>query len=211
MERRDNNRPFFQVVGVIQSDRESYTAYISAAARNKVLFLTPKLELDVAEYTLLDYHQATAFSDFVKGQMDKNKSAVRFTMDTSYADRMYKIHRLIESLYPLAVAAALLLGGVLPGLIVLHSSKEISILRALGVRAKDCVILYTLSQVLCALAGLVLGIAAVIVALRPELSGVIVPYAVYIAAHLAACALGSGVFAWLCARKRVLEQLQAKE
>ena len=94
---------------------------------------------------------------------------------------------------------------------MLHSSKEISILRALGVRARDCVILYTLSQVLCALAGLVLGIAAVLVALRPELGEVIVPFAIYLAAHLAACALGSGVFAWLCARKRVLEQLQAKE
>ena len=211
MERRDNNRPFFQVVGIIQSDLDSNTVYISAEARYKVMFLTPKLELDIAEYTLIDYHQAAAFSDYAKGQMDKNQTAVKFTMDTSYADRMYKIHRLIESLYPLAVAAALLLGGVLPGLIVLHGSKEISILRALGVRARDCVILYTLSQVLCALAGLVLGIAAVIVALRPELGEVIVPFAIYLAAHLAACALGSGVFAWLCARKRVLEQLQAKE
>ena len=114
-------------------------------------------------------------------------------------------------MYPLAVAAALLLGGVLPGLIVLHGSREISILRALGVRAKECVILYTLAQVLCALAGLVLGIAMVLVILRPELSEVIVPFAIYLAAHLAACALGSGIFAWLCARKRVLEQLQAKE
>ena len=175
------------------------------------MFLVPKLELDIAEYTLIDYSQATAFSDYAKGQMDKNQTAVKFTMDTSYADRIYKIHRLIESLYPLAVAAALLLGGVLPGLIVLHGSKEISILRALGVRARDCVILYTLSQVLCALAGLVLGIAAVLVALRPELGEVIVPFAIYLAAHLAACALGSGVFAWLCARKHVLAQLQAKE
>ena len=132
-------------------------------------------------------------------------------MDTSYADRMYKIHRLIEALYPLAVAAALLLGGVLPGLIVLHGSREISILRALGVRAKECVLLYTMAQVLCALAGLVLGIAMVLVILRPELSEVVVPFAIYLAAHLAACGLGSGVFAWLCARKRVLEQLQAKE
>ena len=169
------------------------------------------MELDIAEYTLIDYHQAATFSDYVKGQLDRNQTAVKFTMDTSYADRIYKIHRLIESLYPLAVAAALLLGGVLPGLIVLHSSKEISILRALGVRAKDCVILYTLAEVLCALAGLVLGIAMVLVVLRPELGEVIVPFAIYLAAHLAACALGSGVFAWLCARKRVLEQLQAKE
>ena len=211
MDRRDARRPFFQVVGIIQSEAEKETVYLSSEARWKVQFLVPKLELDIAEYTLIDYHQAAAFSDYVKGQLDRNQTAVKFTMDTSYADRIYKIHRLIESLYPLAVAAALLLGGVLPGLIVLHGSKEISILRALGVRARDCVILYTLSQVLCALAGLVLGIAAVLVALRPELSSVIVPFAVYVSAHLAACALGSGVFAWLCARKRVLEQLQAKE
>ena len=211
MDRRDARRPFFQVVGIIQSETENETVFLSTEVRWKVQFLVSKLELDIAQYTLLDYHLATAFSDYVKGQLDRNQTAVKFTMDTSYADRIYKIHRLIESLYPLAIAAALLLGGVLPGLIVLHGSKEISILRALGVPAKDCVILYTLSQVLCALAGLVLGIAAVLVALRPELGEVIVPFAIYLAAHLAACALGSGVFAWLCARKRVLEQLQAKE
>ncbi len=211
MERRDSRRPFFRVVGIIQSDEISYTAYIPAAARYTVQFLAPKLELDIAEYTLVDYRQAAEFTDYVRGQLDRNKSAVKFIMDTSYADRIYKIHRLIESLYPLAIAAALLLGGVLPGLIVLHGSKEISILRALGVQAKDCVILYTLSQVLCALAGLVLGAAMVLVILRPELSAVVVPFALYVAAHLAACGLGSGVFAWLCARKRVLEQLQAKE
>ena len=211
MERRDARRPFFQVVGIIQSNTDNRTVFLSTDAQWKVRFLVPKLELDIAEYTLTDYHQTAAFSDYVKGQLDKNQTAVKFTMDTSYADRIYQIHRLIESLYPLAVAAALLLGGVLPGLIVLHSSKEISILRALGVRTKDCMILYTLSQVLCALAGLVLGIAAVLVALRPELSSVIVPFAIYLAAHLAACALGSCVFAWLCARKHVLAQLQAKE
>ncbi len=211
MDRRDARRPFFQVVGIIQSTAEHRTVFIPIEARLRVSFLVPKLELDIAEYTLVEYHKAAEFSEYVKGQLDRNQTAVRFTMDTSYADRIYKIHRLIESLYPLAIAAALLLGGVLPGLIVLHGSREISILRALGVPARACVMLYTLSQVLCALAGLVLGIAAVLVALRPELSSVIVPFAIYLAAHLAACAVGSGVFAWLCARKHVLVQLQAKE
>ena len=212
VERRDARRPFFQVVGIIQSPQQEKTVFIPAEAWNSLIFLvSTDLRLDTAEYTLVDYCRATAFSDYAKEQMDKNQTAVKFTMDTSYADRIYKIHQLIESMYPLAVAAALLLGGVLPGLIVLHGSKEISILRALGVRARDCVILYTLSQVLCALAGLVLGIATVMVALRPGLGEVIVPFAIYLAAHLAACAVGSGVFAWLSARKHVLEQLQAKE
>ena len=211
MDRRDARRPFFRVVGIIRSNRLDQTVFLPVEVHRQLMFMIPKFELDIAEYTLIDYHRAAEFKEYVREELEKSWSTVKFTMDTSYADRMYKIHRLIESLYPLAVAAALLLGGVLPGLIVLHGSKEISILRALGVPAKDCVILYTLAQVLCALAGLVLGIAMVLVILRPELSEVIVPFAIYLAAHLAACALGSGIFAWLCARKRVLEQLQAKE
>ncbi len=213
MERRDARRPFLEVAGIIQTDAEDTTTYIAVRnwQRYNFLYYEYSFGLDLAEYTLLDYHKATEFSDFAKQLISRSEKTTQLRMDTSYADQIYKIHRLIEELYPLAIAAALLLGGVLPGLIVLHSSKEISILRALGVRARDCVILYTLSQVLCALAGLVLGIAMVLVLLKPELSSVIVPFAVYVSAHLAVCALGSGVFARLCARKRVLEQLQAKE
>ena len=213
MDRRDARRPFLEVAGIIQTDVPDATTYIAVRnwQRYSFLYYESPFGLDMAEYTLLDYHKATEFSDYAKELISRSEKTTQLRMDTSYADQLYKIHRLIEELYPLAIAAALLLGGVLPGLIVLHSSKEISILRALGVRTRDCVILYTLSQVLCALAGLVLGIATVMVALRPELGEVIVPFAIYLAAHLAACALGSGVFAWLCARKRVLEQLQAKE
>ena len=210
-DRRDATRPTVQIVGLIQGEKLDTSVYLPAAAWRYFSCFMPGAKLDLAEYALVDYHKAAEFTDYVKDVFSRIKDPLALNMDTSYADRIYKIHRLIEELYPLAVAAALLLGGVLPGLAVLHSSKEISILRALGVRAKDCVVLYTLSQVLCALAGLMLGIAAVLVALRPELGEVIVPFAIYLAAHLAACALGSGVFAWLCARKRVLEQLQAKE
>ena len=213
MERRDARRPFMEIAGLIQTDTLDRTTYIAVRTWNRYNFLysEARFGLDMAEYTLLDYHKAAEFADYAKQVISRTENNAKFRMDTSYADQIYKIHRLIESLYPLAIAAALLLGGVLPGLIVLHGSKEISILRALGVRARECVVLYTLSQVLCALAGLVLGIALVIVLQNPERSGVVVPFALYVSAHLAACALGSGVFAWLCARKRVLEQLQAKE
>ena len=213
MDRRDARRPFLEVAGIIQTDVPDAATYIAVRnwQRYSFLYYESPFGLDMAEYTLLDYHKATEFSDYAKELISHSEKTTQLRMDTSYADQLYKIHRLIEELYPLAIAAALLLGGVLPGLIVLHSSKEISILRALGVRARECVVLYTLAEVLCALAGLVLGVAMVLVALRPELSSVIVPFAVYVAAHLAACAIGSSVFAWLCARKHVLAQLQAKE
>ena len=211
IDRRDARRPFFQVVGIIQSEVNNETVFIPLEANRSVLFLVPKAELDLAEYTLNDYHQAAEFSAYARLEREKDANTVRFRMDTSYADRIYKIHQLIETLYPLTIAAALFLGGVLPGLTVLHHSQQISVLRALGAKIGKCVGIYTLAQVLCALGGLVLGFILVLVLQRPELSAVIQPFGAYLAAHLAACAFGSGIFAWLCARKRVLEQLQAKE
>ena len=211
IERRDARRPFFKVVGIIRSEFRNDTVYLPLEAHRSVLFLVPKAELDLAEYTLADYHQAAEFSVYAQKEIDRDANPVRFHMDTSYADRIYKIHQLIETLYPLTIAAALFLGGVLPGLTVLHASKQISVLRALGAKVRSCTGLYALAQVLCALAGLALGLVLVTVIQKPDLTAVLRPFAVYLAAHLAACALGSGVFAWLCARKHVLAQLQAKE
>ena len=210
-ELRDRKRPFLTVVGLIRSDREDRTVFAPVGANINLSCLFPVFLLDIAEYTLADYHQASALREFVKGVMDGLKSAAKFHMDTSNADNVYRIHRLLETLYPLTVAAALLLGGVLPGLTVLHGSKEISVLRALGAKIGKCAGIYALAQVLCAFVGLALGMIMVILIQRPEPGTVMKSFGIYLLAHLAACALGSGVFAWLCARKRVLEQLQAKE
>ena len=71
--------------------------------------------------------------------------------------------------------------------------------------------LYTAAQVLCAVLGLLLGLILAFVIRRPAWGAVARPFGAYLAAHLAACALGSGVFAWLSARRHVLELLQSKE
>ena len=210
-ELRDRKRPFFIVVGLIHSESKDRTVFAPVGTNKNLSCLFPVFLLDIAEYTLTDYHRAEDLNAVVKEAMDGGKGNARFHMDTSNADRIYRIQRLLETLYPLTVAAALLLGGVLPGLTVLHASPQISVLRALGAKVGKCVGIYTLAQVLCALFGLVLGLVLVTVIQKPDLAAVLRPFAVYLAAHLAACAVGSGVFAWLCARKHVLAQLQAKE
>ena len=208
---RDRRRPFAAVVGLIQGENWERTGFFPAAAHIQYGCLFPVFALDIAEYVLVDYHSVGEFRIFIQGILDGTKGAAKFHMDTSNADRIYKIHRLLETLYPLTIAAALLLACVLPGLTVLHGSREISILRALGAKSRKCVGIYTLAQVLCAFVGLILGFVLVILIQKPELRAAVKPFGIYLATHLAACALGSGVFAWLCARKRVLEQLQAKE
>ncbi len=208
---RDRLRPSLTVVGLVESDREIRAVYCPVTSYESLYCFYSVFTLDIARYTLADYHRAGEFRQFAKGLLDGQQGEAAFLMDTDNADRIYQMHRLLETLYPLTVAAALLLGGVLPGLIVLHAARELSILRALGVKVRRCVGIYTLAQVLCALAGLVLGFLLVLLLRRPEPDTALRPMALYLAAHLAACAVGSGVFAWLCARKHVLAQLQAKE
>ena len=211
LEIRDQRRPRLQLVGLIPSESYDNTLYIPVAAWKHFYWISNQLTLDLAEYSLTDYHRAEEFSAYAREVLSHVQNVVKLELNTSYADRIYKIHQLIETLYPLTIAAALLLGGVLPGLTVLHASREISVLRALGAKIRKCVGLYALAQVLCAFVGLLLGFLLVLLIQRPEPGTGLKPFALYLLAHLAACALGSGVFAWLCARKRVLEQLQAKE
>ena len=211
LELRDRRRPFLTVAGIIRSDLPDRTVFAPVGANVNLSCLFPVFLLDIAEYILVDYHRSAELMAEAKAAMDGGSPNARFRMDTANADNIYRIHRLLETLYPLTIAAALLLGAVLPGLTVLHASREISVLRALGAKIGKCVGIYTLAQVLCAFIGLALGFLAVILTQHPELAEVWKPFGIYLAAHLAACALGSGVFAWLCARKHVLAQLQAKE
>ena len=208
---RDQRRPQLTVVGLVVSPSYENIVYIPVTAWKHFYWISNQLTLDLAEYTLTDYHRAAEFTEYAGEVLSRVQNIVKLELDTSYADRIYSIHQLIETLYPLTVAAALLLGGVLPGLTVLRGARQISVLRALGAKTGRCVELYTLAQGICALAGLALGFTLVLLLQRPDLSAVTRPFGTYLAAHLAACAAGSGVFAWLCARKHVLEQLQAKE
>lgn len=210
-ETRWERRPTATIAGIVPKASGDQVYIPVTAWRRFISILGAGMFLDMAEYTLVDYHQAEEFSRYVQDVMAKSANKLKFTMDTSYADRIYKIHQIIEALYPLTIVAAILLGGVLPGLIVLHASREISILRAMGVKVGQCVSVYTLVQMQCALLGLFLGFALVILIQKQMIRVVWSPFCIYLVAHLAACGSGSGVFAWFCARKSVLAQLQANE
>ncbi len=212
LELRDRKRPFLTIAGILHRESEDHILRVPVGAHRPLsCFYSGEYTLELARYTLADYHRASEMRDYAKSILDGVRGDPAFSMDTGNADRIYEMHRLLETLYPLAIAAALLLGGVLPGLMVLHASREISILRALGVHIRNCVGVYTLAQALCAFLGLVIGLLLAFVLQRPAFAAVARPFGTYLAAHLAACALGSGVFAWLSARKHVLELLQSKE
>ncbi len=211
LEKRDAVRPKLQIVGIVKDTNIERMMYIPLSAWRNYTWMLKDMPLDLASYSLVDYHESEAFETYAKSILSQVKNVVKIHIDTSEADRIYNIHRLIETLYPITVVAALLLGGILPGLTVLHCSKEISTLRALGTKKRTTIFIYTLGQLMLAFVGLLLGVGAMFLTKDLNLAEVTKPFALYFVGHILACGLGSGIFAWLAARKDVLSLLQARE
>jgi ABC-type lipoprotein release transport system permease subunit len=134
-----------------------------------------------------------------------------FTMDTSDADRIYRVYRLIETLYPLTVAAALILGTLLPVLMILQEQKEAAILRALGWSKKLTLRRLTLEQAVLCLAGLTLAIIALFAVNGLGFLGVILVPILYVIAHFTLCVAASAAISASILQKSPMRLLQVKE
>ncbi len=198
----------FTVAGI--AEEEGMKVYTPVAAREHFGSMFPDyVPLDKAEFTLLDYHKATEFRSWVFRLLLGRPGS--FTMDTGEADRIYQTYRLLELLYPILFALALILGGVLPAGIILQSAQEASLLRVLGTTKRRTRAMLSLEQAILCLLGLVLAALGLLglkgSALRP-VSDLLVIYA---AAHFCLCLLGALTAAVSVTRRHVLELLQVKE
>ncbi len=162
------------------------------------------LSVEYALYTLRSYEDVQAFRELYYTETAREKGNLSLYLDTAEADRVHRMAGLLNTLYPIAMGVALLLGGVLPGLMVLQNSRETAILRVLGMSRKKVCAMLTGEQVLLCILGLILGVAAAFfLGSGWEL--------VYPGFHLAACLIGSVIFAWVSTGKDLLSLLQAKE
>ena len=199
------------VVGIAEDEGE--TIYASVYLWKVFSSLFQAARLDLAEFTLNDYHEAAAFRRYAMQQLDTTDQIwqPRFSMDTSEADRAYRTYRLLDMLYPIAFAVAILLGGVLPGIVILQSAKEAALLRVLGTTKRRTRAMLGLEQVFLCVFGLALAVAALLAVNGAQLRAVAGLLAVYLAAHFAFCVSASGAAAVNVTKRGVLELLQVKE
>ncbi len=198
----------FTVAGIAEEEGKTFYAPVATRPHFGSMF-ADYIPLDLAEFTLIDYHKATEFRSWVFRLMVGRPGS--FSMETAEADRIYQTYRLLELLYPIAFALALILGGVLPAGIILQSAKEASLLRVLGTTKRRTRAMLTLEQIILCLLGLCLAVAALVIAKGSALTAVAGLIAVYTAAHLLSCAVGTEAAAVSVTRRNVLELLQVKE
>ena len=208
---RDKYRSFYTVIGRVETTQEAQIIYAPVTAFSSYYFFGTTLYLDSATFTLNDYHDADKVRQMAAEIQYTAKKPPVFSMDTADADRIYRVYRLIETLYPLTVAAALILGTLLPVLMILQEQKEAAILRALGWSKKLTIRRLTLEQALLCLAGLLLAIAALFAVNGLGFLGVILVPILYVIAHFALCVGASAAVSASILQKSPMRLLQVKE
>jgi ABC-type antimicrobial peptide transport system permease subunit len=114
-------------------------------------------------------------------------------------------------MYPIAVAAALVIGGFLCCLVILQSSKEAAILRVLGTTKRKTRTMLALEQIVLGVIGLAAGSGGLIIYKGAALSGIRNQILLFIALYVAVIVVSAAVSASLATRRNVLELLQTKE
>ena len=146
-----------------------------------------------------------------KGKGMRYSPLASFHIDSDLFKTTKRIRNLLESLFPIAVAAAVLVGLLGPGLVIMQSAQEAAFLRILGVTKKRARCILILEQSLLCICGIIL--VAVILALCSP--GLVVRSTKTLAFCWSLYFLGSVLGTLLAAvqvtRHRILELLQVGE
>ena len=203
---------YCKIVGSVDSPSFKKTICIPIQAETYFRSLLYPFYLDMAEYVLNNYHQAEEFRNYSKELIESIRTdPPLFFMDTTEADNIYKIYKLIETLYPIAAVIAILIGAVLPGLIIIQSAKEASILRVLGTTKRRTRVMLILEQLVLCLIGLIVAFTILAIVNRADIIKVAEPLSTYCLLHLIGCTVGTTIAAITVTRRKILELLQVKE
>ena len=213
-------RPKITIVGRIETANHQYSILLTTESYRYCGFMGGALRLDSATYKLCSYYDADEFRDYVKELLTKRRVYVVpgeivldpvFRMDTTDADRLYRSHQLLNTMFPVSIAAALVLGTLLPILMVLQSQQEAAVFRALGWPKRAVTLRYVLEQGLLCLVGILIAFLILPVINGGDLTVFRPVLLIYALAHLLACMAGIAFASRLALAKSPMALLQAKE
>ena len=213
-------RPKITIVGRIETANHQYSILLTTESYRYCGFMGGALRLDSATYKLCSYYDADEFRDYVKELLTKRRVYVVpgeivldpvFRMDTTDADRLYRSHQLLNTMFPISIAAALILGTLLPILVVLQSQQEAAVFRALGWPKRAVTLRYVLEQGLLCLVGILIAFVILPIINGGDMTVFRPVLLIYALAHLLACMAGIAFASRLALAKSPMALLQAKE
>ena len=205
----------YKVAGVLKSENADTNAGIFASINEMAenLYSQPFV-VDYCEFTLADNEKVSEMNDLLeelKNQGMRFSPLGSFHVDSDLYENTKRIRNLLESLFPIAVAAAALIGLFGSGLIIMQSAQEAAFLRILGLTKKRVRSMLVLEQMMLCIVGIVF-VAGILILFYPELFLKSIDTLAFCwLLYFLGCICGAFVISVQVTRHKVLELLQVKE
>ena len=205
----------YKVIGVIESDDANIRGGIFTGIRSD---LTRLFSMDFAvehcEFILADNDRLDELEELLQNMEGRSviySQKVSHHVDAGGLANIERIRGLLESLFPIAVAAAVLIGLFGPLLVILQSAQEAAFLRILGVTKKRARCMLAIEQIVLCIAGIVLVAGGLALYDPGRFASGIETFAVCFGLYLLGCVCGAVAASIQVTRHRLLELLQVKE
>lgn len=208
----------YTIVGTVTTPSDKYDEMVfSPGTLNTIQIFGQEVSLDLAEFTLADNLRAYDFRSYIERIYGMNtgeasSSRLAIIMDTSKIDNILKTLSLFDKLLPVVLTVAVLIGGLVFGLIILHSSKEVAILRVLGTSRRSTCVILMLEVLFHCLVGLILGALGLLIYNDISVLTKILAELYLIAAmYFVGCFSCSFISSIVTSNRKALDLLQEKE
>ena len=205
----------YTVVGIVETaDEAAANGLFAPANRAAESVYGASFPFGYCEFTLADNERLDEVNNLFEQEKMRNlmyAPTASFYIDVTGLENIRRIYRLLRSMFPIAAAAAALVGLFGPGLIILQSAKEAACLRVLGVTKKRSRCMLVLEQiVLCLAGGLLVACALSLYNFELFLRSA-QTLAICAILYLAGCVCGADASSIQVTRHKLLELLQRKE
>lgn len=201
----------YKVIGIVESDDANVGDSIYAGIRSDLPALFGmEFDVDNCTFVLADNERVDELEALLTEKRDESvlySPGPSYHLDTGGLIGMRRIRTLLESLFPIAVMAAVLIGIFGPLLVILQSAQEAAYLRILGTTKKRVRCMLVFEQGILCLAGMILAAAGFAIYSPRLFAGSFAVLAPCLALYLLGSVCGAFAAAVLVTRHKALELL----
>lgn len=205
----------YKVIGFVEAEDQNVNTSIFVGINSGIegLYVQP-FPFNYCEFTLADNRKLAELNNLLEEQRKQGldyANMASYRVDSEALEDIKRVRGLLESLFPIAVAAVMLIGVFGPGLVIMQSAKEAAFLRILGVTKKRVRCMLVSQQLFLCIIGLAL-VTGGLALFRPGLFARSThTLTACFALYFIGCVCGSLAAAIHVTRNRILELLQVKE
>jgi ABC-type antimicrobial peptide transport system permease subunit len=208
---------FYTIAGYVTTPSAKYDRIVFTPGTLKTSPIFGfEVPLDLVEFSLADNLYADEFRSYAEmvaggssGEYSSNR--LSFIMDTSKIENILNTLKFLSKLFPLVVAAAVLIGGLLCGLIIIQTTKEAAIMRVLGMPRRRTIAVLAFEQMFLCLTGMILGAVGLLLYNGEYLKEIAIEMYLFAALYFVGCLAGTFICSVIATRRKLLELLQTKE